>query len=175
MSLAAEKAKIIRLCIFDVDGVLTSGYLYYGPQGIKIRGFHIHDGMGIKLLQKAGIEIAIISAKHSEAVETRMKELNIQHVYLGKEDKLPAYEALKQQLMLKDEQIAYMGDDLPDLPLLTRAGLAITVPEAPAIVKQHVDYTTIKKGGKGAVREVCEWILTVQGHYPSMVQSYLTR
>jgi 3-deoxy-D-manno-octulosonate 8-phosphate phosphatase (KDO 8-P phosphatase) len=173
---AKEKAKLIQLCLFDIDGVLTSGQIYYGSdQHHLIRAFHIHDGLGIKLLQKAGLQIGIISAKRSPSVENRLQDLNITHVYLGYEDKLPAYEDIKQKLQLKDEQIAYMGDDLPDLPLLRRAGLAFTVPAAPDIIKQHSDYITRKKGGKGAVREVSEWLLTVQGHYSSVIQSYLIK
>lgn len=174
MSAIIEKIKSIRLCIFDVDGTLTSGLIYYGSDQNTIRGFHIQDGMGIQLLHKSGMAVGIISAKSSQGVENRLKDLNIRHVYLGQENKLLAYETLKQQLSLNDEQIAYMGDDLPDLPLLRRAGLAITVPAAPDIVKQEADYITVKKAGKGAVREVCEWILTIQGHYSAVIQSYLT-
>lgn len=168
-----DKAKAIRLLILDVDGILTTGAIYYGKDGFEMRGFHIHDGMGMKLLQKANIQVAIISSKKSEAVERRMKELNVEHVYLGQENKLPAYEELKQKLRLTDNDIAYMGDDLPDLPLLRRAGLAITVPQAPEIIRQHVDYITKIKPGKGAVREACEFILEAQGQLQSVIQSYL--
>lgn len=170
-----EKAKLIQLCLFDIDGVFTSGQIYYGPDQHLIRAFHIHDGLGIKLLHKAGLQVGIISAKHSPSVENRLQDLHITHVYLGYEDKIPAYENIKQKLQLEDEQIAYMGDDLPDLPILRRAGVSITVPAAPDIIKQHSDYITRKKGGKGAVREVCEWLLTVQGLYSSVIQSYLTK
>ncbi|TAK77516.1 MAG: HAD-IIIA family hydrolase [Gammaproteobacteria bacterium] len=170
-----DKAKDIKLLILDVDGVLTSGVIYYGPRDIELKGFHIHDGAGIKLLQKTGVIVAVISGKTSEAVEKRIEDLGIKHAYLGQEEKLSAYESLKQQLQLTDQQIAYMGDDLIDLPLLRRAHLAITVPQAPDIIKQHVDFTTEKKGGKGAVREVCELIMNAQGHYESVIQSYLTQ
>jgi 3-deoxy-D-manno-octulosonate 8-phosphate phosphatase (KDO 8-P phosphatase) len=168
-----EKIRQVRLLILDVDGILTTGALYYGTNGFAMRGFHIHDGMGIKLLQKAGIEVAIISSKKSDAVELRLKELGIKHAYLGYEDKLPAYEDLKQKLHLTDIECAYMGDDLPDLPVLRRAGFAITVPNASEIIQQHVDYVTRKKPGKGAVREVCEFILETQGKLQSVLQSYL--
>jgi 3-deoxy-D-manno-octulosonate 8-phosphate phosphatase (KDO 8-P phosphatase) len=173
MSAAIEKAKAIRLLILDVDGVLTSGVIYYGSDGREMKGFHIHDGLGIKLLQKTGVIVAIISGKNSEAVSRRIKDLNIRHFYLGQEDKLPAYEDLKQRLKIQDHEIAYMGDDLPDLPLLRRAGLAITVPQAPETIKQHVDYITKLKAGKGAVREACEFIMETQDHYQSVIQSYL--
>ena len=168
-----EKAKSIRLLILDVDGVLTSGILYYGNDGFEMKGFNIHDGLGIKLLQKTGVTVAIISGKNSQAVVRRLQELTIEHVYLGHNDKLPIYEQLKQKLKLEDHEIAYIGDDLPDLPILTRVGLAITVPQAPAIIKEHVDFITEKKGGKGAVREACDLIMQAQGRYQSVIQSYL--
>jgi 3-deoxy-D-manno-octulosonate 8-phosphate phosphatase (KDO 8-P phosphatase) len=168
-----DKIMPIRILILDVDGILTTGALYYGTDGFEMRGFHIHDGMGIKLLQKANIDVAIISAKKSDAVEKRVKELGIKHAFLGYENKLPAYEDLKQKLQLSDAECAYMGDDLPDLPLLRRAGFAITVPNAPQIIKQHVDYITKIKPGKGAVREACEIILETQGKLESVLQSYL--
>lgn len=168
-----EKIKPIKLFILDVDGILTTGAFYYGSQGFEMRGFHIHDGLGIKLLQKINISIAVISGKKSEAVERRVTELDIQHVYLGNDNKLPAYEELKQKLGLMDEEIVYMGDDLPDLPLLRRAGFAVTVPQAPEIVKQHADYITQAKGGKGAVREVCNLIIEAKGQTQFVLQSYL--
>ena len=170
---ALTKAKALRLFILDVDGVLTNGIIYYGNDGVALKGFHIHDGLGIKLLQKTGIKVAVISAKPSELVAKRLKELTIQHVYLGYEDKLPIYEKLKQELALQDNEIGYMGDDLPDLPLLCRAGLAITVPQAPQPIPQYVDLMTKKKGGKGAVREACEFIMEAQGKLHSVLQFYL--
>lgn len=168
-----DKAKQIKLLILDVDGVLTSGIIYYGSNEIEMKGFHLHDGLGIKLLQRSGIPVAIISGKNSEPVARRIQELNIQHAYLGYEEKLPAYEDLKQKLGIKDEHIAYIGDDLPDLPLLRRVGFPVTVSEAPAILKQHADYITKNPAGKGAVREVCELILDAQGKLQSVIQSYL--
>lgn len=173
MQALIQKAKQVRLLILDVDGVLTTGALYYGSDGFEMRGFHIHDGMGIKLLQQANIQVAIISSKKSDAVQKRIQELGITHAYLGHENKLPNYEDIKQKLNLTDNDIAYMGDDLPDLCILKRAGFAITVPNAPAIIQQHVDYITEKKPGKGAVREVCEYILKAQDKLESVLQSYL--
>lgn len=175
MESASEKAKSIRLLILDVDGVLTTGAIYYCSNGTEFKGFHIHDGMGIKLLQKVGIEIAIITAKQSETVVKRAADLEIKHLYLGYNDKLPAYEDLKQKLKLSDQEIAYMGDDLPDLPILRRVNFAITVPNAPSIVQQHVDLITKHKPGKGAVREACEFILEAQNKLQSVLQSYLTK
>lgn len=168
-----EKAKKIRLLILDVDGVLTNGVIYYGMENALLKGFHIHDGLGIKLAQKFGIQVAIISAKNSKAVRDRCLELGIQHVFVGQENKLPAYETLKTTLNLNDQEIAYVGDDLPDLRVLARVGLAISVANAPQVIKDQVDMVTINKGGKGAVREVCDFLLTMQGHFESMIQSYL--
>jgi len=172
MQTLIEKAKPIRILILDVDGVLTTGAIYYGSNHFEMRGFHIHDGMGIKLLQQANIQVAIISSKKSEAVEKRIQELGIQHAYLGYENKLPAYEDLKQKLQLTDAECAYMGDDLPDLPLLRRAGFSITVTNAPEIIRQQADYITKIKPGKGAVREVCECILEAQGKLQTVLQSF---
>lgn len=173
MSDTQQKAQSIRLLILDVDGVLTNGTIYYGTNGIELKGFHIHDGMGIKLLQKAGIPVAIISGKNSEPVARRLQDLNVEHVFLGHTDKLPIYEALKQKLGMADNEIAYVGDDLPDLPLLRRTGLSITVPGAPATIAEHVDFITKNAGGAGAVREVCEFILKAQNKYENVVKSYL--
>ena len=175
MQTLQEKAKSIRLLILDVDGVLTTGALYYGSNDTDMRGFHVHDGLGIKLLKQSGVNIAVISAKKSDIVSRRLGDLHVEHIYLGYEDKLPVYENLKEKLQLTDEQIAYVGDDLPDLPLLRRVGLAISVPNAFPIIVQHTDFITKKKAGKGAVREVCEFLMAAQGTYESVLQSYLTR
>lgn len=170
-----EKAKKIRLLILDVDGILTNGTLYYGPDGLELKGFNIYDGLGIKLLQKTGITVAVISAKKSDALIRRLKEINIQHAYLAQEEKISAYEELKQTLKLNDDEIAYMGDDLPDLPVLRRVGFSICVPKAPAVIQEHVDFITKKKGGKGAVRELAEFLMKSQGTYETVIQSYLTK
>ncbi|OGT62686.1 MAG: hypothetical protein A3E85_00345 [Gammaproteobacteria bacterium RIFCSPHIGHO2_12_FULL_45_12] len=169
-----EKAKHIRVLILDVDGILTSGKIFYQEQGHQILGFHIHDGLGIKLLQKAGIEVAVISGRQSEALTRRLSELNIRLAYLGQEDKRPAYNEIRHKLQLEDQAMAYMGDDLPDLPLLTRAGFAISVPSAPAVIRQHVDLITHQQAGDGAVREACDFIMNAQDLYQPMVQSYLS-
>ena len=167
-----EKAKKIKLLILDVDGTMTNGVLYYSSAGHEMRGFHVHDGLGIKLLRKSGVTVAVISAKKSDIISKRMNELQLEHVYLGYENKLPAYEEIKKSLGLDDSQIAYMGDDLPDLPLLMNAGLAITVPSSAEIMQQHADYICQKKAGKGAVREACEFIMKSQNTLTAMVQSY---
>jgi 3-deoxy-D-manno-octulosonate 8-phosphate phosphatase (KDO 8-P phosphatase) len=174
MNFPIEKAKPIRLLILDVDGILTSGHLYYGPQTVELKAFHIHDGLGIKLLQQQGIPVAIISGKTSEALSKRLADLQIKHVYLSCEEKLSAYQALKQQLQCNDHEIAYMGDDLPDLPILHRVGLSITVPNAPAVIQQHAHYLTQKNAGEGAVREICDLILASQNKLQTIIDTYLT-
>lgn len=171
----AQLAKItpIQLLILDVDGTLTDGQLYYGNAGEHLKAFHVHDGLGLHLLQRAGLEVAIITAKSGDAVANRMRDLQIKHVHLGCADKRPAYDTLKASLKLADHQIAYVGDDLPDLALMKRVGFAVAVKNAPAIIAQHADYITKAKPGRGAVREVCELILEAQQKLESVIQSYL--
>ena len=168
-----DKAKKIKLLILDVDGTMTSGVIYYSSNGSEMRGFHVQDGLGLKLLRQSGIAVAVISAKNSDSIRKRLADLKIEHIYLGQENKLPAYEELKQKLNLQDDQIAYMGDDLPDLPLMRRAGFAISVPNASDIMHQHADYICNRKAGKGAVREACEVIMHAQGKLDLMIQTYL--
>lgn len=169
----ADKAKKIRLALFDVDGVLTNGVLLYGPNGTEIKHFHVHDGQGMKLLQKAGIEIGIITLRQSDTVTKRMQDLGVQHVYQGQSNKIDAYEDIKRKLQIPDDEIAYVGDDLPDLPLIARVGLGITVPNAPRIMHDYAAWVTHAHGGHGAVREVCDFILEAQGHYPALIESFL--
>lgn len=167
------KAKNIRLAIFDVDGVLTDGKLFYSQNGIEYKAFNVLDGQGIKFLKKSGVGIGIITACTSPLTTKRMKDLGIEHLYQGNLEKIPAYEDLKTKLNLTDEQIAYTGDDLPDLPLIKKAGLGITVANAPKIMRAHAAWTTHAKGGEGAAREVCELIMEAQGTYQAIINSYL--
>lgn len=173
--LLTEKAKHVRLLVLDIDGTLTSGTIYYQDHGAEIQGFHIHDGLGLKLLKNSGVATAVISGRHAQTAISRLEALRIEHIYLGQEDKRAAFESLKRKLNLDDQKIAYMGDDLPDLPLLRRAGLSISVPHAPAIIKQSVDLVTKKEAGAGAVREACELIMEAQGQYGPMIQFYLSQ
>lgn len=154
-----DRAARVRLVVFDVDGVFTDGRLYYGAEGEQLKVFHVHDGQGIKRLLAAGVSVAVISGRDSAAVDRRMRDLGIQLVFQGHEDKLPVFERLLRQLGLSADQTACVGDDLPDLPLLERVGLAVAVPNAvPAVLaKAHV--LTRAAGGLGAVREVCDLIL----------------
>lgn len=154
-----QRAARIKLVVFDVDGVLTDGRLYYGAGGEELKVFHVHDGQGIKRLQKAGVKIAIISGRDSAAVTRRMQDLGIEHVFQGDEDKLPILEKLLKRLDLSLEQVACVGDDLPDLPLLKHAGLGIAVHNAQAVLKAAAHHVTAAPGGLGAAREVCDLIL----------------
>jgi 3-deoxy-D-manno-octulosonate 8-phosphate phosphatase (KDO 8-P phosphatase) len=169
------KAAKVRLVIFDVDGVLTTGNLIYRPNGSESKTFHAHDGVGLRMLLKTGIEVGVITGRTSDVVAKRMQDLGIEHVYQGCMDKVIPYEELKQKLQLNDEQIAYVGDDLPDLPLLRRAGLGITVVNAPPVMHEHAMMVTKTAGGHGAAREVCEMIMRAQGSYDAAIQSYLDR
>jgi 3-deoxy-D-manno-octulosonate 8-phosphate phosphatase (KDO 8-P phosphatase) len=158
-----HKAARIRLVVFDVDGVLTDGRLYFADDGNELKAFHSRDGHGMKMLQNQGIEIAVISGRHSAAVERRMSDLGIPHVYLGIQDKLAAFQELLERRNLNANQVAYVGDDVIDLPVMSRVGLAIAVQDADPFVKRHAHWQTPSCGGQGAVREVCELLLEAHG------------
>ena len=168
-----ERAARIRLVIFDVDGVLTDGSLYLGDDGQEYKAFNSRDGHGMVMLQEGGVRLAIITGRTSQVVQMRMESLGIQDIYQGYREKLPAYEELKQRLGLADEVIAYVGDDVVDLPIMRRVGLAIAVGDAQAAVKRHAHWCTQAHGGRGAAREVCEMILTAQGVHERVMARYL--
>jgi 3-deoxy-D-manno-octulosonate 8-phosphate phosphatase (KDO 8-P phosphatase) len=168
-----EKVKRVRLAGFDVDGVLTDGALYYTDAGEEFKAFNAQDGHGIKMLQESGVAIVIITSRKSKLMERRAENLGIQHLYQGVENKLEAMNALLQQLGLTLEQASYMGDDVLDLPLMRCCGYAASVPEAPAIVRQHAHYVTRAGGGRGAVREFCEHVLHAQGNLDAALARYL--
>ena len=167
-----SKAKAIRLIIFDVDGVLTDGSLFIGDDGQEYKAFNSKDGHGMVMLQETGVHIGIITGRTSEVVRIRMASLGIQHVYQGKREKLPAYEELKRALGLTDAQIAYVGDDVVDVPVMSRVGLAIAVQDAHELTKQHSHWTTPSGGGRGAAREACELIMDAQDNLQRMLQVY---
>lgn len=154
-----EKAKKIRFLLLDVDGILTDGRIFVDSYGNELKAFHIHDGHGIYLLKQSGIEVGIISGRSSKAVEFRAKELHIHEVHQNARDKVKIYEEIKTRHGLADEDVAFMGDDLIDLPLLHRVGLSATAVDAVDEVKEVVDMVTGKRGGEGAVREVIDFIL----------------
>ena len=168
-----NKAAAIRLIVFDVDGVLTDGGLFIGDDGQEYKAFNSKDGHGMVMLQTSGVEIAIITGRTSEVVRIRMASLGIERIYQGKREKLPAYEELKQITGLTDEQIAYVGDDVVDLPVMTRVGFAVAVQDAHPLTKQHAHWVTPSGGGRGAAREVCELIMDAQGTLPAALQPYL--
>ena len=170
---ALARAKGLKLMIFDVDGVMTDGMLYYSERGEELKAFNIQDGHGIKMLKQYGVEVGLITARRSRAVELRAANLGIAHLYQGMEDKRAAYAALLAQLGLAAEQSGYMGDDLLDLPLLTRCGFAATVPAAPEALKSRAHYVARAGGGHGAVREVCEFILRAQGALERAIGAHL--
>ncbi len=167
-----EKISKIKLLLLDVDGVLTDGSVILGKLDEELKIFHIKDGLGIKLAQAAGLEIGIITGRASPAVQRRAEELDIKILCQGQSDKRTAYEQIRAELGLRDDQIAFIGDDLNDLPVLKRVGLSCTVADASEDVKTAVDHISSLPGGRGAVREIIEWILKQQGKWESVVQKY---
>lgn len=157
------RAKKIKVVIFDVDGVMTDGGLTIGDDGQEYKTFHSHDGLGMKMLKKTGVEMAIITGRTSDVVTKRAKNTGIAHFYQGVEDKLVAFNDLIAKLNITAEEAAFMGDDVVDVPPMLRCGLAISVPAAPDCVKNRAHYTTQRGGGRGAVRELCELIMQAQG------------
>ena len=168
-----SKAALIKLVVFDVDGVLTDGSLFLGDDGQEYKAFHSRDGHGMKMLQHSGVDIAIITGRSSEVVKHRMRNLGVRHLYQGQQDKVPAYRALLAQLGLTAEQTAYVGDDVVDLPVMRQVGLAIAVQDAHPLVKQHAHWQTPHAGGRGAARDVCELIMEAQGTLQTQLQKYL--
>lgn len=158
-----RKAACIDLVIFDVDGVLTDGRLFLGNDGNEYKAFYSRDGHGMKMLLDNGIDIAVISGRQSIAVEQRMSDLGIAKVYLGVRDKLAAFQDLLRITSLVAEQTAYVGDDIIDLPVMRRVGLAIAVRDADPFVKRYAHWQTPGSGGRGAARDVCELLLEARG------------
>ena len=168
-----EKAKRIRLVIFDVDGVLTDGNLYISDKGEEYKAFNTLDGHGMRMLKQSGVELVIVSGRTSRCVEIRAENLGIGLLYQGVEDKLEVYSSLLAKLRLTAEATAFVGDDVMDLPVMRRCGLAVCVPDSPALVKQHAHYVTQMPGGCGAVREICELIMQAQGTFQAQMSQYL--
>ena len=167
------RAHRIRLAIFDVDGVLTDGTVYLSERGEEMKAFNILDGLGLKMLAASGIITVLLSGRKSKMVALRAKEMGISHLLQGVEDKLESYRRLLRKLDIAEEETSFMGDDLPDLPVLRRCGLAFSVPDAPEIVRSHVHYVTRAAGGRGAAREACEFLLTARGTMQTQVRTYL--
>lgn len=168
-----QRAKKIKVIVFDVDGVMTDGSLMIGDDGQEYKSFHSLDGLGMKLLKATGVEMAIITGRTSNVVTKRAETTGIAHFYQGVEDKLEAFEDLIKKMNVSPEECAFMGDDVVDLPPMRRAGLAITVPTATPIVKQYAHYTTQAQAGRGAVREVCELLMKAQGTFDGQMAQFL--
>lgn len=167
------RAQKIRLLILDVDGVLSDGRIYIDDKGTETKAFHVHDGLGIKLLQQMGIVVAVISSRHTSSVTLRMKNLGVEHVYQGQQEKLSAFNELLSTLSLSAEQVAYVGDDLVDIPLLRRVGFSIAVANANTAILSYTHWVTKTKGGKGAVREISEFLLTAQNKWQDALAKYI--
>jgi len=168
-----QRAQAIKLAIFDVDGVLTDGKLYFLVDGSEFKTFNTLDGHGIKMLIASGVRTAIISGRTTPVVERRAKNLGIQHLYQGREDKLVVLDELLGELGLSYEHVAYLGDDLPDLPVIRRVGLGMAVASADPYVRQHAHGVTRARGGDGAAREFCELIMRAQGSLDAAQAAYL--
>lgn len=167
-----QRMKDIRLLLLDVDGVMTDGVIAYDNNGVETKHFHVRDGHGLKLLQRAGIEVGIITGRESALVEKRAAELGISRVFQGVKNKLEPYEQILTQSDFKDHQVAYVGDDLIDLPVLRRVGFAVAVADAASELRPYVDYITSASGGQGAVREVCDLILKQSGKWEQVTARY---
>ncbi|MCS7279358.1 MAG: HAD-IIIA family hydrolase [Thermodesulfobacteriaceae bacterium] len=167
-----KRAEKIKLLLLDVDGVLTDGKIILTEKGEEIKHFHVLDGMGIKLLQKIGVEVGIISSRVSKTIIHRAEELSIKLLFQGKVEKLLFYEEILKERGLKDEEVAYIGDDWVDIPILKKVGLSIGVPNAWPPVNEYVHYVTKHSGGEGAVREVCELILRAKGKWEEVFQIF---
>ncbi len=174
LTLAQEKARHIKLLILDVDGVMTDGRLYFSEQGEIFKAFNILDGLGIKLLRSSGVEVAIITGRKSGALDKRTSDLGIKYLWQGREDKRVALDELLAELSLGYSEVAHVGDDLPDLPVMQTVGLGIAVANAYSFVTRHADWCTTAKGGEGAVREACDFIMSAQGTLEIQLNRYLT-
>jgi 3-deoxy-D-manno-octulosonate 8-phosphate phosphatase (KDO 8-P phosphatase) len=167
-----KKAARIRLLLLDVDGVLTDGGIMVDDRGLETKRFDVRDGLGIALLIRAGIEVGFITGRSSRVVTRRARELKVRMVYQGVQDKPAAYAKIKRRMHLTDDQVAYIGDDIVDLPLLKTAGLGVAVPDGGPELQRRVDYVTRTPGGKGAVREVAELLLKSQGKWDNLTSQY---
>ena len=167
-----EQLKPIKLLILDVDGVLTDGKILYSDSGEEIKAFDVKDGHGIKLLLRSGMEVALVTGRESQVVLHRAKDLGIEQVYQKVMNKIEVYESILKEKKLNDRNVAFMGDDLVDIPVLRRVGFSATVWDAMPDVKEVVDYTTSRRGGEGAVREICELLLKAQNKWEEVTDRY---
>lgn len=169
-----ERARQIRFLLLDVDGVLTDGKLYFSAEGYEMKAFNTLDGHGIKMLRQSGVEVGIITGRKSALVEKRAADLGIRFLKQGREDKFTALEELREEYPCALEQIAFMGDDYPDLTVMCRAGLAMTVQNAHPSVAEYAHWQSTVRGGEGAVREACDLIMRAQGTFEQALQQYVS-
>jgi len=172
--MSLSQAQSIRLIAFDVDGIMTDGGLYLTDSGEEFKRFNSLDGHGLKMLKASGVELAFITGRTSRCVELRALHLGISHLYQGAHDKLASMQKILAQLKLPLDVVAFMGDDVMDLPVMLRVGLAISVPNAPQVVRDRAHYITKREGGHGAVREACELLMSAQGTLDAQLAPYLT-
>ena len=172
--MVSNRLERIKLLILDIDGVLTDGGIVYNDNAVETKVFNVKDGLGIRLVMDAGIDLCIITGRRSGALHHRCKNLGIDLVFDGIDNKAAAFDLVLERTGVTDEEMAFIGDDLPDIPLMKRVGLAIAVKDAHPIVLEHADMVTSAKGGRGAVREVCEAILTAQGLWENILERYLS-
>ncbi len=168
-----EKLKLIKCVITDLDGVLTNGQLYLDNHGNELKSFHVHDGVGIKLLQSVGIQVGVITTSTCTLVELRMKQLGITHYHLGQKNKESAYKALLSDFQVRADEVLYIGDDIPDISLLQQSGVSATVMNAQEEVKTVCDYISGKKGGKGGVRDICNLLLNAKNLSSTAYENFL--
>ncbi len=173
MSSVEERAKRIKVVIFDIDGVMTNGGLGLGDDGQEYKFFHSHDGLGLKMLHKTGMRMAIMTGRTSQVVIKRAENIKVKHIYQGAEDKLVAFNQLLQDMQVEAEECAFMGDDVVDIAPMRRCGLAVAVPHAWPLVKEYAHYVTERQAGFGAVRELCELIMKAQGTFDEQMAKYL--
>lgn len=171
--LALDRARGIKLMAFDVDGVLTDGCLYFTPAGDQMKAFHSRDGLGLKILRESGIRLAIITGRSSEIVSRRAENLSIDLVFQGVSDKRTVMAELLAREGLSFAQAGYMGDDVVDLAVMRACGFAATVPDAQPLIKQHAHYVALQAAGRGAAREVCEFILQAQGKLDAVIAAHI--
>ncbi len=167
-----KAAADIKLVLFDVDGVLTDGSLFISDDGQEFKAFYSRDGHGLKMLQRSGVEVGIITGRNSKVVSHRAAELGVKHLFQGAQDKLATYLSLVGEFNLDAKAIAFIGDDVVDLPVMLQTGLAVAVQDAHPIIKQHAHWVTPSRGGRGAARELCEMIMYAQGTYSSQMRRF---
>ncbi|WP_373975987.1 HAD family hydrolase [Chitinibacter sp. SCUT-21] len=168
-----DSAKPVKLMIFDVDGVMTDGSLYFSDSGEEMKAFNSLDGHGMKMLQNSGVKLAIITGRTSKLLEHRARNLGIDYLHQGSHDKLASFQSLIAEVGVSAEECGFMGDDVIDLPVMRRVAFAASVPAAPEMVKHYAHYITGRQGGAGAVREVCELIMASQGTLDAALAPYL--